>query len=119
MTVAVSPGTAELVRPDLALFDDPVAAALTLVPDARLTPGDMRLTWPSGSMVRDTRAIAAEVLVAVQAMLPSSAPVPDPVPDRMVVPQPSAPGPLQQRHPVPAPIAAYAPAPALAPTLAL
>ncbi len=70
VTVAVAPDTVALVRPDLALFDDPVGAALTLVPDRRLAPGDLRLTWPGGSLVRDTAAIAAAVLATVEAMLP-------------------------------------------------
>ncbi len=70
VTVAVAPGVLELVRPDLLLFDDPVATAVTLVADRRLAPGDVRLTWPNGSLVRDTGATAAALLAAVQTMLP-------------------------------------------------
>ena len=77
VTVTVAPGTVQLVRPDLALFDDPVASALTLVPDATLAPGDVGLKWPNGSLVRGTAAIAAEVLAAVQAMLPGDAFTPE------------------------------------------
>lgn len=78
VTVAVAPEIVALVRPDLALFDDPVSAALTLVADRRLAPGDLRLTWPGGSLVRDTASIAAAVRTTIEAMLP---PLPrDPAP---------------------------------------
>lgn len=108
ITVAVAPGTAELVRPDLALFDDPVAAALTLVADARLAPGDLRLTWPSGSMVRDTDTIAADILAAVQAMLPFAMPPPDTV-------VPGEPAPVARQQPAPVPVPAAIPVPATVP----
>ena len=68
VTLRVAPSVMEQVRPTLLRLEEMLAGAVTLLPDSRLAPGDVRLAWPGGSMARDTGAITAAVLAAVQAI---------------------------------------------------
>ena len=70
ITLHVAPQTAEQLRPLLHLLHDGMSSAVTIATDDRLAPGDMRLAWPAGTLIRDTAAIAASVQNAVATMLP-------------------------------------------------
>ncbi len=52
------------VRQDLALLDEDLAACIVLTA-APLLPGDARVTWTNGSLVRDQTAIGAAVTAAL------------------------------------------------------
>ncbi len=56
IAVRVAPAVLDGVREDLALLDEDLAAAVELIA-APLTPGDARVTWTDGSLVRDQAAI--------------------------------------------------------------
>jgi len=58
LVVRVHPGLAESLSQDLAAMDDEVAANVELR-SANLAPGDLRLAWEDGALVRDTAAICA------------------------------------------------------------
>jgi hypothetical protein len=60
IAVRVSPDIIDGVRKDLALLDEDVAAAVVLT-SAALLPGDARVTWTDGSLVRDQAAIRAAI----------------------------------------------------------
>ena len=65
----------EEVRPTLLRLEEVLAGAVTLLPDSRLAPGDVRLAWPGGSLARDTGAITGAVLAAVQAIGAAPGPI--------------------------------------------
>jgi len=56
IAVRIAPAVLDGVREDLALLDEDLAAAVELIA-APLTPGDARVTWTDGSLVRDQAAI--------------------------------------------------------------
>lgn len=60
IAVRVSPEVIDGVRKDLALLDEDVAAAVVLT-SAALLPGDARVTWTDGSLVRDQAAIRTAI----------------------------------------------------------
>jgi len=64
--IAVRVGSAILegVREDLALLDEDLAATVVLTA-APLAPGDARVTWTDGSLVRDQAAMRAAITAAL------------------------------------------------------
>jgi len=64
VAVRVSTAVIDSVRNDLALLDDDVAASIVLT-TAALLPGDARVTWTDGSLVRDETAIRAAIASAL------------------------------------------------------
>ena len=64
ITVRVGPAVADAVRMDLLSLDDDLAARVTVVA-ADLPPGDARVAWADGSLVRDGAAIHAAMVAAL------------------------------------------------------
>jgi hypothetical protein len=64
IAVRVSPAVAEAIRADLLLLDDDLAARVT-VTAADMPPGDARVAWTDGSLVRDQAAIHAAMVAAL------------------------------------------------------
>ncbi len=64
IAVRVAPAVLDGVREDLALLDEDLAAAVQLTA-APLAPGDARVTWTDGSMVRDQTAIRSAITTAL------------------------------------------------------
>ena len=64
IAVRVAPAVLDGVREDLALLDEDLAAAVELTA-APLTPGDARVTWTDGSLVRDQAAIRQAITAAL------------------------------------------------------
>ena len=64
ITVRVSPAIADRLRADL-LGDDDLAARVAVTAAPGLTPGDARVAWANGSLVRDEAAIHAAVVAAL------------------------------------------------------
>ncbi len=64
INVRVSQAVLDGVRKDLALLDEDLVAAITLTA-APLAPGDARVTWTDGSLVRDQSAIRLAVTAAL------------------------------------------------------
>ena len=58
LVVRVHPALAEVLAEDLAGLEEPAAGHVELRP-ANLPPGDVRLAWEDGSLVRDCGAICA------------------------------------------------------------
>lgn len=75
VTLRVAPSVIEEMRPTLLRLEEVLAGAVTLLPDSRLAPGDVRLAWPGGSMARDTGAITGAVLAAVEAIGAAPGPI--------------------------------------------
>lgn len=65
IAVRVAPSILDGVREDLALLDDDLAAAVVLT-SAALAPGDARISWTDGSLVRDQTAIRAAIGAALK-----------------------------------------------------
>jgi len=63
IAVRVSAAVAEAVRADLLLDDD--LAARVVVTAANMPPGDARVAWTDGSLVRDQAAIHAAMVAAL------------------------------------------------------
>ena len=64
IAVRVAPAVLDAVREDLALLDEDLAAVVELTA-APLTPGDARVTWTDGSLVRDQAAIRGAIAAAL------------------------------------------------------
>ena len=64
VTVRCSPAVAEAVRADLLLLDGELADRVAVVPSG-LAPGDVRVAWTDGSLVRDGAAIHAAMVAAL------------------------------------------------------
>lgn len=64
IVVRIAPSVLDGVREDLALLDEDLVAAVELTA-APLTPGDARITWTDGSLVRDQAAIRLAVTAAL------------------------------------------------------
>jgi flagellar assembly protein FliH len=64
ITVRVSPAIADRVRADL-LGDDDLAARMAVTAAPGLAPGDARVAWANGSLVRDEAAIHAAMVAAL------------------------------------------------------
>lgn len=64
IAVRVAPAVLDGVREDLALLDEDLAAAVQLTA-APLSPGDARVTWTDGSVVRDQAAIRSAITAAL------------------------------------------------------
>lgn len=64
VVVRLSPAVLEDVRADLTQLDEDLAAAVILTP-ATLAPGDARVTWTDGALIRDTAAMRAAVTAAL------------------------------------------------------
>ena len=64
IAVRVSPSILDGVREDLALLDEDLAACVVLTA-APLLPGDARVAWTDGSLVRDQAAIRVAVSAAL------------------------------------------------------
>lgn len=64
ITVRVGQAILDGVREDLALLDEDLVAAIALTA-APLAPGDARVTWTDGSLVRDQAAIRLAVTAAL------------------------------------------------------
>ena len=58
LVVRVHPALIDAIGTDLAALDDSLAAQIELRP-ANLPPGDVRVAWEDGSLVRDTASICA------------------------------------------------------------
>lgn len=58
LVVRVHPALAEILAADLSGLDEPAASHVELRP-ANLPPGDVRLAWEDGSLVRDSATICA------------------------------------------------------------
>jgi len=64
ITVRLSPAIADRVRADL-LGDDDLAARVSVTAAPGLAPGDARVAWADGSLVRDEAAIHAAMVAAL------------------------------------------------------
>ncbi len=64
INVRVGQAVLDGVRADLALLDEDLVAAIALTA-APLAPGDTRVTWTDGSMVRDQAAIRTAITAAL------------------------------------------------------
>ena len=64
IAVRVNPAVLDAVREDMALLDEDLAASVVLTA-APLPPGDVRVSWTDGSLVRDQAAIGAAVSAAL------------------------------------------------------
>ncbi len=64
ITVRVSPAIADRLRADL-LGDDDLAARVAVTAAPGLAPGDVRVAWANGSLVRDEAAIHAAMVAAL------------------------------------------------------
>jgi hypothetical protein len=64
IAVRIAPAMLDGVRKDLALLDEDLVAAIELTA-APLTPGDARVTWTDGSLVRDQAAIRHAITAAL------------------------------------------------------
>lgn len=64
IAVRVSPAVAEAIRADLLLLDEDLAARVS-VSAADMPPGDARVAWTDGSLVRDQAAIHAAMVAAL------------------------------------------------------
>lgn len=64
ITVRVSPAVLDAVRDDVALLDDDLAASIILT-GASMPPGDARVTWTDGALIRDQAAIQAAIGTAL------------------------------------------------------
>lgn len=64
ITVRIAPSVLDGVREDLALLDEELVAAIELTA-APLAPGDTRVTWTDGSLVRDQAAIRLAITAAL------------------------------------------------------
>ena len=64
IAVRVNAAVLDAVRDDLALLDEDLAACVVLTA-APLLPGDVRVSWTDGSLVRDQAAIGAAVSAAL------------------------------------------------------
>lgn len=64
VVVRIAPAVLDGVREDLALLDEDLAAVVELIA-APLTPGDARVTWTDGSLVRDQAAIRHAITSAL------------------------------------------------------
>ncbi len=64
VTVRCNPAVAEAVRADLLLLDGDMADRVAVVPSG-LAPGDVRVAWADGSLVRDGAAIHAAMVAAL------------------------------------------------------
>ena len=64
IVVRVAPAILDDVRADLALLDEELAATITLTA-AVLAPGDARVSWIDGSLIRDQTAIRAAITAAL------------------------------------------------------
>ena len=65
ITVRVGPAIAGAVRTDLASMDDDLASRVSVTAVDSLSPGDARIAWADGSLVRDARAIHAAMVDAL------------------------------------------------------
>lgn len=64
IAVRIAPAVLDGVREDLALLDEELVAAIELTA-APLAPGDARVTWTDGSLVRDQAAIRLAITAAL------------------------------------------------------
>ena len=64
IVVRVAPAVIGAIRADVALLEEELAAAVVLTP-AALLPGDARVTWTDGAMVRDQAAMLAAIAAAL------------------------------------------------------
>ena len=67
VTVRVSPHVADRIGAGLLALDEESRTRIVLVPNDALQPGDLRVSWHEGRLLRDTAAIgraAREILVA-------------------------------------------------------
>ena len=64
IAVRVNSAVLDDVRGDLALLDEDLAACVVLTA-APLLPGDVRVSWTDGSLVRDQAAISVKVAAAL------------------------------------------------------
>ncbi len=64
IVVRIAPAVLDGVREDLALLDEELVAAIELTA-APLAPGDTRVTWTDGSLVRDEAAIRLAITAAL------------------------------------------------------
>jgi len=62
ITVRVSLAIADAVRGDVALLDDDLAARVAVTAADAMAPGDARVAWADGSLVRDASAIHAAMV---------------------------------------------------------
>ena len=71
VTVRVSPHMAERVGADLLALDEEHRSRVVLVPTDALQPGDLRVSWHEGRLVRDTAAIhrAAQAILEAAGQL--------------------------------------------------
>lgn len=65
ITVRVGPAIAGAVRTDLASMDDDLASRVSVTAVDGLSPGDARVAWADGSLVRDAHAIHAAMVDAL------------------------------------------------------
>ena len=80
LVIRVHPGLLPGLQADIANLDDTVAGNIELRP-ANLPPGDVRLSWEDGSLVRDSAAIRAameESLAQLGLLEPPTAALPPP-----------------------------------------
>lgn len=64
IAVRIAPSVLDGVREDLALLDEDLVAAIELTA-APLAPGDARIAWTDGSLVRDQAAIRLAITAAL------------------------------------------------------
>lgn len=83
VTVRLNPRVLPGVRADLAGFDAELSADIALLPTDALPPGDLRVTWAEGALIRDTGAICRamqDVLAGLGLLDPTPDPAPPPAP---------------------------------------
>ena len=61
LVVRVHPALAEVLAADMAALEEPASSHVELRP-ANLPPGDVRLAWEDGSLIRDSTAICAALI---------------------------------------------------------
>ena len=80
VVVRTHPGLLEPLRTDLETLDESLMDRVTLRP-ASLPPGDVRLSWEDGSLVREGASICAAIEAGL-AQLGLIDPIPSPQPTR-------------------------------------
>lgn len=83
IAVRACPAVADLVRSDLALLEDGLGSRVTVTAVPGMAPGDARVAWEDGSLVRDAGAIHAAMLAALAGLglhgtAPSTTPAQEP-----------------------------------------
>ena len=71
VTVRVSPQVADRIGADLLALDEDARSRVVLVPTDALLPGDLRVSWHEGRLVRDTGEIhrAAQAILAAASQM--------------------------------------------------